>query len=414
MYQRRLTPLVAEALQDTPVVLLQGARQVGKSTLAKALLESHAEGRYLSLDDPAVRRAAEVDPVGFVAQAKGLTVLDEIQLAPQLFRAIKAEVDHDRRPGRFLLTGSANVMVLPKLSESLAGRMELITLEGLSQGEIEEDPSNLVDRLFDRAPLALKHLRLDRSGLIGGILAGGFPEALGRTPGRRRSQWFESYLQTLLQRDVRDLSHIEGLTQLPRILELLSVRSSGLLNLSELSRTLGIPLNTLKRYLGLLEALFILTTLPAWSSHLGKRLVKAPKLMLRDTGLMAHLMGADQDRMKNDPDLLGGLMETFAAGEVRKLLGWSRNRAKLFHYRTLPGQEVDLLLGHADGRVVGLEVKSSASIQAKDFKGLQGLSETLGDAFHRGVVLYTGTEVLPFGPRMWAVPIPGLWNPVDG
>lgn len=413
MYQRYLTPLVTEALQDTPVVLLQGARQVGKSTLAKTLLERHAEGRYLSLDDPAVRRAAEVDPVGFVAQAKGLTVLDEIQLAPQLFRAIKAEVDHDRRPGRFLLTGSANVLVLPKLSESLAGRMELITLEGLSQGEIEEDSSNLVDRLFDRAPLALKRLHLDRSGLIGGILAGGFPEALGRAPGRRRSQWFESYLQTLLQRDVRDLSHIEGLTQLPRILELLSVRSSGLLNLSELSRTLGIPLNTLKRYLGLLETLFILTTLPAWSSHLGKRLVKAPKLMLRDTGLMAHLMGADQDRLKNDPDLLGGLMETFVAGEVRKLLGWSRNRAKLFHYRTLPGQEVDLLLERADGRVVGLEVKSSASIQAKDFKGLQGLSETLGDAFHRGVVLYTGTEVLPFGPGMWAVPIPGLWNPVD-
>ena len=410
MFQRHLTPLVAEALRDTHVVLLQGARQVGKSTLAKALLETHAEGRYLSLDDPVVRRAAEVDPVGFVAQAKGLTVLDEIQLAPQLFRAIKAEVDRDRRPGRFLLTGSANVLVLPKLSESLAGRMELITLEGLSQGEIEGDSSNLVDRLFDQAPLALKHLDLNRSDLISRILAGGFPEARGRAAGRRRSQWFESYLQTLLQRDVRDLSHIEGLTQLPRILELLSVRSSGLLNLAELSRTLGIPHNTLKRYLGLLEALFIVTTLSPWSSHLGKRLVKAPKLMLRDTGVMAHLMGAEQDRLKNDPDLLGGLLETFVAAEVRKLLGWSRNRAKLFHYRTLPGQEVDLLLERADGRVVGLEVKSSASIQAKDFKGLQGLSETLGNAFHCGVVLYTGSEVLPFGPKLWAMPVSGLWQ----
>jgi predicted AAA+ superfamily ATPase len=209
---------------------------------------------------------------------------------------------------------------------------------------------------------------------------------------------------------VRDLSHIEGLTQLPRILELLSVRSSGLLNLAELSRTLGIPHNTLKRYLGLLEALFIVTTLSPWSSHLGKRLVKAPKLMLRDTGVMAHLMGAEQDRLKNDPDLLGGLLETFVAAEVRKLLGWSRNRAKLFHYRTLPGQEVDLLLERADGRVVGLEVKSSASIQAKDFKGLQGLSETLGNAFHCGVVLYMGSEVLPFGPKLWAMPVSGLWQ----
>lgn len=414
MFQRHLTPLVAEALQDTPVVLLQGARQVGKSTLAKALLGTHAEGRYLSLDDPAVRRAAEIDPTGFVAQARGLTVLDEIQLAPQLFRAIKVEVDQDRRPGRFLLTGSANVLVLPQLSESLAGRMELITLEGLSQGEIRGDSSNLVDRLFDEAPLALQQLDLNRNDLIATILAGGFPEARGRAAGRRRSQWFESYLQTLLQRDVRDLSQIEGLTQLPRILELLAVRSSGLLNLSELSRTLGLPLNTLKRYLGLLEALFILTTLPAWSSHLGKRLVKAPKLLLRDTGVMAHLLGAGQDRLQRAPDLLGGLLETFVAGEVRKLLGWSQERVKLFHYRTLPGQEVDLLLERADGRVVGLEVKSSASLQAKDFKGLQQLSATLGEAFHRGIVLYTGTQVLPFGPKLWAMPVSGLWSPVEG
>jgi predicted AAA+ superfamily ATPase len=410
MIQRCLTPLVAEALTDTPVVLLLGARQVGKSTLAKAILESHPEGRFLSLDDPAVRRAAEVDPMGFVAQSKGLTVLDEIQLAPHLFREIKAQVDKDRRPGRFLLTGSANVLVLPKLSESLAGRVELITLEGLSQSEIFGHSSNLVDRLFNEGPLPLQHLELDRDAMIAAILAGGFPEARGRAAGRRRSQWFESYLQTLLQRDVRDLSQIEGITQLPRILELLSVRSAGLLNLAELSRTLGIPLNTLKRYLILLEALFILNTLPAWNSHLGKRLVKAPKLMLRDTGLMAHLMGAELDRLKSDPDLLGGLLETFVVGEVRKQIGWSQNRIKLFHYRTLPGQEVDLLLERADGRVVGLEVKSRASIQPKDFKGLQNLSETLGDAFHRGVVLYTGTEVLPFGPKMWAVPVSSLWE----
>lgn len=413
MFQRHLTPLVAEALSDTPVVLLLGARQVGKSTLAKALLESRPEGRYLTLDDPAIRRAAEVDPTNFVARPMGLTVLDEIQLAPQLFRLIKAEVDKDRRPGRFLLTGSANVLVLPKLSESLAGRMELITLEGLSMSEIAGHSSNLVDRLFKAVPPSLQHLELDREALISAILAGGFPEAWGRAAGRRRSQWFESYLQTLLQRDVRDLSQIEGLTQLPRILELLSVRSAGLLNLSELSRTLAIPLNTLKRYLGLLEALFILTTLPAWSSHLGKRLVKSPKLMLRDTGLMAHLMGAEQARLKRDPDLLGGLLETFVAGEVRKLLSWSQHRVKLFHYRTLPGQEVDLLLERADGHVVGLEVKSSASIQSKDFRGLHSLSETLGDAFHRGVVLYTGNEVLPFGPKLWAVPVSALWQSLD-
>jgi len=162
-----------------------------------------------------------------------------------------------------------------------------------------------------------------------------------------------------------------------------------------------------------MEALFLLTTLPAWSSHLGKRLVKAPKLLLRDTGLMAHLLGTEQDRLQRAPDLLGGLMETFVGGEVRKLLGWSRNRVKLFHYRTLPGQEVDLLLERADGSVVGLEVKASATLQSRDFKGLRNLAETLGDTFHRGVVLYTGTEVLPFGPRLWAVPISALWQNLE-
>jgi predicted AAA+ superfamily ATPase len=410
MIQRAMTPHVAEALNDTPVVLLQGARQVGKSTLAKLLLESHPDGRYLSLDDPAVLRAAEMDPQGFLRQSAGLLVLDEIQAAPHLFQALKVEVDRERRPGRFLLTGSANVLVLPKLSESLAGRMELINLEGLAQSEVVGSNLNLIDLLFAPDPMPRRTLVMDRDALITAMLEGGFPEARERPPGRRRAQWFESYLQTLLQRDVRDLSQIEGITQMPRILELLAVRSSGLQNLSELSRTLGLPLNTLKRYLGLLETLFMIVTLPAWSSHLGKRLVKAPKVMVRDSGLLGHLLGSEPERLRSNPDLLGSLLETFVVSEIRKLAGWARNRVRLFHYRTLPGQEVDLLLERTDGRVVGIEVKASASLQAKDFKGLQGLAETLGEGFQQGVVLYTGTEVLPFGPRLWAVPVSSLWS----
>ena len=414
MIERALTPLAAEALDDTPVVLLQGARQVGKSTLAKALLATRPGGVYLSLDDPAVRRAAEVDPGAFVAQGRGLVVLDEIQLAPQLFQAIKVAVDLDRRPGRFLLTGSANVLVLPRLSESLAGRMELITLEGLAQEELQGGGANLVDRLFADGPLPMQTLALDREALVAAILAGGFPEGRSRPAGRRRSQWFESYIQTLLQRDVRDLSQIEGVTQLPRMLELLAVRSASLLNLAELSRTLGMPLNTLKRYLSLLEALFLVTLLPAWSSHLGLRLVKAPKLLVQDSGLMGHLLGVEPARLAGRPDLLGGLLETFVAGEFRKHLGWARTRARLFHYRTLPGKEVDLLLEGADGSVVGVEVKASASLQAKDFNGLRDLAAVLGPAFRRGVVLYTGSEVLPFGPGLWAVPVAALWRKLEG
>ncbi len=410
MIDRKLTPFVAEALQDTPVVLLLGARQVGKSTLAKTLLDDPGKGHYLTLDDPAVRRAAELDPAGFVSRHQGLTILDEIQLAPELFRAIKAAVDEDRRPGRFLLTGSANVLVLPRISESLAGRMEILTLDGISQSEVRGTPDNLVDRLFSGRPLEPQRLEMNRETLVKAILEGGFPEAREREPGRRRSQWFESYIQTMLQRDIRDISHIEGLTQLPRILELLSVRSASLLNVSEVSRSLGIPVNTLRRYLTLLEAVFLIETVPAWSGSLGKRLVKAPKLMLRDTGLLAHLMGVDAERLLGRPDLLGGPLETFVAGELRKLLGWASSRARIHHYRTLPGEEVDLLLERADGQVVGVEVKASGSLQARDFKGLKALAESLGAAFHGGVVLYTGQEVLPFGVNIWAVPVSALWQ----
>jgi uncharacterized protein len=405
MFQRHLTPLILKTLADTPVVLLQGARQAGKSALAKTLLESHPDGRFLSLEDPAVRRSAGADPVGFISQSKGLMVLDEIQLAPQLFPVIQAEVERDRRR-RFLLTGS---VALFRFLEGLMGHMELVTLEGLSQGEILGRSANLVDQLFAEGPLPLHPLDLDRGALIEAILAGGFAEA---KPARRRGQWFESYLQTLLRQDVRDLSQIEGITQLPRILELLATRSTGLLNLSELSRALRMPLNTLKRYLKLLETLFVLTTLPAWNSPLGKRLAKSPKLMLRDTGLMSHLMGAEPGRLKHNPDQLSGLLEAFVIGEVRKLMGWSKDRVRRFHYRTLTGQGVDLLLERADGRVMGLEIRSSASIQSRDLKGLQSLAEMAGDAFHRGVVLYLGTEVVGLGEKMWGVPVAGVWEGV--
>jgi len=353
-----------------------------------------------------------MDPGGFIEQAQGLTVFDEIQQVPQLFPVLKNAVDNDRRPGRFLLTGSANVLVLPRLSESLAGRMELITLEGLSQGELLARTGNLIDGLFGEAPPELRHMEFVREGLLTAMLAGGYPEACQRLPGRRRSQWYDSYVQTLLHRDVQELSRIEGISILPRLLEFLAIRSASLLNLSELSRTLGLPLNTLKRYLGLLEALYLTVTVQPWSSHLGKRLVKSPKLYLRDAGLMGHLLGAQVDRLLRTPDLVGGLLETFVVGEVRKLLGWSTTRARLFHYRTQEGHEVDLVLERADGGVVGLEVKASGSLQGKDFRGLQKLSETLGDGFLRGVVLYTGSEVVPFGPKLWAMPVPVLWDNV--
>ena len=410
MIRRNISTALQEALGDNPVVLLHGARQTGKSTLAQWLASGEHPARYLTLDDAAVLAAARGDPAGFIAGLEGPVVLDEIQRAPDLFLAIKAAVDRDRGPGRFLLTGSANVMLLPQLSESLAGRMEVLTLWPLSQGEIEGVKEGFIDAVFsDSLPVKIKNQE-NLSELIARLLRGGYPVVHGRISEARQKAWFGSYVTTILQRDVRDLANIEGITALPRLLSLLAARATSLLNLSELSRSIAMPQTTLKRYLALLEATFLIQTRPAWSSNLGKRLVKAPKLVLCDTGLMSHLLGSSKKQLTADTNLLGPLMENFVVMELQKQAAWSQVQPRLFHFRTQTGQEVDLVLEDSAGHVVGIEVKVAATVSTQDFKGLRALAELTGRRFHRGVVLYTGTESVPFGPRLHALPVSALWN----
>ncbi len=414
MFERLLTQNVRAALSDTPVVLLNGARQTGKTTLAVTTQKSSAQ--FLSFDDATTLAAAQSDPSGFVASLQTPTVLDEVQRVPELFPALKSAVDAGRRrgddlAGRFLLTGSANVLALPKLSESLAGRMEILTLWPLSQSEIEGRQSSLVDALFspDWSP---SEASCSREELISRVLAGGYPEPLSRRENRRRV-WFESYLTTILQRDVRDLANIEGLSQLPRLLETLAARTAGLFNAADVGRATGLPYATLTRYLALLEATFLWVPLPAWHRDLGKRLVKAPKTLLNDTGLAATLLGIDAARLGKTQgtsgQLWGALLENFVALELIKEVSWSQRPPRLFHFRTQTGQEIDIVLENARGEVVGVEVKASASVSSNDFAGLRLLSELVGDKFVRGLVLYSGDKCVPFGPRLWAVPIAALW-----
>jgi hypothetical protein len=413
MLRRNIAVRAEEALGDSPVVLLQGARQTGKTTLARALAqESSPPRRYLTFDDASVLSAARQDPAGFIAGLDGPIVLDEVQFVPELFPAIKAAVDRKRVPGQFLLTGSANVLLLPRLSESLAGRMELLQLWPLSQGELLGRVDGLVDRLFEQPK---PNWRLDLSADDGPdlwerITRGGYPEAQARPSARRRRSWFNSYITSILQRDVRELSNIEGLSSLPRLLELLAGRTGSLLNFSELSRSLSIPQTSLKRYLTLLEATFLLRTLPPWSSNLGKRLVKSPKAYLLDSGLVSSLLGLTDPQAARQTALAGALLENFVVMELTKQASWSEVGPKLFHYRTLAGQEVDLLLEDAGGALVGLEVKASASVSSPDFKGLRNLQAASGEKFLRGVVLYTGSEIVPFGSSLFAVPISALWR----
>lgn len=404
MIERSISRYLNEAMADTPVVLVHGARQTGKSTLVKAYAELVKNTQYLTLDDATMLGAATEDPEGFLSRYEGPVILDEVQRVPGLFQAIKLAVDRNRQPGRFLLTGSANVLLLPNLSESLVGRVEILTLWPFSGSELAGRPGSFVDVLFGDRPLPSVFAPEPRSVLMERVITGGFPEAVTRDSARRRNAWFGSYITTILQRDVRELSNIEHLTLLPRLLSILAARSASLLNHAELSRALGLPQSTLKRYMALLEATFLVRQLPPWTVNLGKRLVRSPKLMLCDTGLMAYLLGLDSSGTIPD-HLTGALVENYVAMELIKHLGWSETRAMLYHFRERTGKEVDLILENAAGQVVGIEVKASGSVSKNDFVHLRFLREQLGARFLRGVVLYAGTESVAFDERLEAVPL---------
>jgi predicted AAA+ superfamily ATPase len=364
----------------------------------------------MTLDEAAVLAPARADPDAFVAGLPKRVILDEVQRVPELFRAIKLSVDRDRSPGRFVLTGSANALILPGISESLAGRMEVLTLWPFSQGEREGTKEGFVDACFapEFSPGACTGA--DWTVLTQRITAGGFPEACVRLSATRRDAWFSSYITTILERDVRDISNVQGLHDLPRLLRLTATRASGLLNLANFSRDAALPQTTLQRYWALLEATFLVHTLPAWSANLGTRLVKAPKVFLNDTGLLCSLLGLDAGRLQSDDLMAGAVLEAFVVQEITRQSSWSMTRPRLFHFRTHTQQEADLVLEDASGRLVGIEVKKTASPSAADFKGLKVLQAATGKKFLRGIVLYTGTSSVVFGHDLHAVPISALWQ----
>lgn len=392
---------------DTPVVLINGARQTGKTTLAQKIA-AESEAQYYTLDDYATLALAAGDPAGFIRNLSGPVVIDEIQKAPELFPAIKLEVDKDRRAGRFLLTGSANVMTLPRLSESLAGRMEIIPLFPFSAGELAGAVEGFLPLLF-AGNIARSKPTPASVAIEATLTRGGYPEATQRETDARREAWFGAYISTILQRDVRDLARVEALHALPNLMKLLAARASGLLNLADVGRDAGLPHTTLTRYLVLLETVFLVHRLPAWSRNLGQRLVKAPKVHLMDTGLACHLLGANAQRLKKDRPLLGRLLESFVVSELRKQISWTDPRISLYHFRTSVGSEVDVILERPDSSIAAIEVKAGATVAAEDFAALKALRDRLGRQFQAGVVLYLGDQIVPFGDKLWLVPLPALW-----
>lgn len=404
---RRSRALVVEALADTRVVLIAGARQVGKSTLAAAVAEHDHPARLLSLDDKATRDAAIGDPAAFVAGLDGPVVIDEVQRAPDLLLAIKRAVDDDTTPGRFLLTGSASILSAPRIAESLAGRVEIVDLWPLAQSEIGRSGANIVDALYSgRAPV-VAGATVGRAAFVDRAVRGGFPEALRRDT-RRRDRWFNDYVRGIVERDLRDLSGAQKLEHVPRLLRLLAAQSAGIFRADRIGRAIGLDMKTVQSYTRLLETVFLVAQAPAWRPSIGSREVQAPKVYIRDSGLLAHLLGADAARAASDDQVSGRLFESFVAMEVARHLPWATTSARLHHYRDRD-DEVDIVLESRSGAVACIECKAGATVGRADHRAIGRLRDALGERFVAGFVVYTGADTIPLGDRVWAVPVSALW-----
>lgn len=406
LYPRLLAPRVQEALTDTPVVLVTGPRQSGKTTLVRHLAGTGM--RYLTLDDNLTLLSASEDPVGFIRNLDQ-AVIDEVQRAPALLLEIKKTVDEDRRPGRFLLTGSANLMTLPKVADSLAGRMETLPLYPFAQCEIHQRNTFWLDALFaNNIPTVTTPLLGD--ALIQAVLCGGYPEAMTRSNLRRRTTWYKQYTEALIKRDVQDIANIDKLEQLPLLLRALAEVAGQLCNYSQLAAQVGIDAKTANKYMAIFEQMYLLKRIPVWAGNRLKRVVKSPKLQFIDSGLLASQRGLTLDTLHRDRNLFGGLLETFVYSELLKQTTWAEADYQILYYRDADQYEVDFVVENSAGDIIGVEVKASATVTGKDLRGLKRLKELAGEAFKMGVIVYDGEETLPLGDRLYAVPLSSLWG----
>ncbi|OFZ68492.1 MAG: AAA family ATPase [Betaproteobacteria bacterium RBG_16_58_11] len=406
IFPRHIKPRVVEALADTPVVLLSGPRQVGKTTLARQFAKKNR--KFLTLDDDLTLLAARQDPVGLV-RSLDYAVIDEVQRAPALLLAIKKSVDEDRRPGRFLLTGSANLMTLPAVADSLAGRMETLTMLPLAGCEMHSSNSKWIDAVFDGRTPKTKHPEVG-DALIEKVLRGGYPEVISRATPRRRIAWAKQYVDALIQRDVRDIASIDKLDQLPRLLRSLAQMAGNLCNFTQLGGQVGLDSKTANKYVAVFEQMFLLRKVEPWSNNRLSRIVKTPKIQFIDSGLLSTLVDLTTASAARDRALFGRVLESYVYSELLKQATWAEGSYALFAYRDKDQLEVDFVIENAAGQIVGVEVKAAASVSAGDLAGLKRLAALSGKQFVAGLVLYDGNDTLPIGERLWAVPISTLWT----
>ena len=385
-----------------------GARQVGKSTLVEQIAATDHPARVITFDDLALRQAAAEDPTGFIAQLTGPAVIDEVQRVPDVLLAIKQRVDRDQTPGQFLLTGSANILTAPRIADALTGRAEYYRLAPFSQGELVGLRESFIPDLFKGRFPTVTDGPVGRASYAERIATGGYPAVQQRSP-RRRTQFFESYVDTIIERDLSSIARIHDQTNLRRLLEALAATSGSLLNFGSLARDLGLNANTLRSHADLLETLFLAMRVPSWHSNLLSRVVKAPKAHITDTGLLCSLVGFDAQRVAQDGRAAGMAFETFAMNELQRQAAWQPEPLRLYHYRDKDKREVDAILERRDGTIVAVEVKAAASVTSGDFRALRHLRDRLSTRFSAGAILYTGEQTVPFGDRLAAVPLCGLW-----
>ena len=401
LYPRHVDALLRESLQDTPAVLVNGPRQCGKTTLVR---QFEGEMAYFSLDDPALLAAVRADPLGFVKRLDR-AIIDEVQRAPQLLMALKLVIDQDRRPGRFLLTGSANLMALPQIADSLAGRVEILTLLPLSHSELARRPNTFLSQARAQSWSLTSPSALTPVDMTQQVLAGGYPEMQQRTTPARRQAWARAYMTTLIERDIQDIAQIDQVSQVPQLLSIAAELSGQLMNLNQIGGQVNMNGKTVDKYLGILEKLFLVRRLPAWSRNELSRLIKTPKIHFLDAGLQSTLTRLTPELAVTQRTRFGATLETWVFGELLKLLSITPESWFLSHYRDKDQVEVDFVLESPLREIIGIEVKAAASVQPSDFKGLRRLREIVGPQFVTGIVLYDGTSALPFGDGLWAIPL---------
>lgn len=402
--------MIEEALEDTRVVLLLGARQVGKSTLAEEVAARRGSAGPVTLDDATTRAAVDADPTGFVASLPRPVVLDEAQRSEPLLLAIKEAVDRDTTPGQFLLTGSANILTAPRIHDALTGRTEIITLWPFSQSELERTATNFVDRLFRAEIPAITGATVGRDAFVERAVRGGYPEAVTRTA-RRRQRWFESYIESVITRDLRELADIRRLEAVPSLVRLIAGQAANLFKAEAMSSDLAITTKTVQTYTELLETVFLVKRVKAWRASIGKREVTTPKIYIVDSGLLAYLLGADEARARKDDQVTGKLFENFVAMEIARLLDWAETSAAQYHYRDRSsGDEIDIVLESRAGEIACLECKAAATVKPPDYRAIVKLRDARGDQFVAGAVIYTGAETRPLTEKIWAIPVSALWG----